>query len=508
MSPLLLLAVLASPPLDLDRAYQAIRAGGEERTKALGAIATAGPDHFDALVARLGRQRTATTAQYRQVLDEIAAEYPDDKGVFRAPTRQQRELIAKRGEPDWLVLLEENAAKIAAQPELAEPLAETFEVIALIRGVASARRWERYPGDQGAPERAPPPPARKPKEDAKAREEPKPPGAPTSVSVLLDLAFSDAGAVFRDECGRQIRVLGNLAVPELIRYAFGPRKGAVQGARQRYTMYQLDRLDRQNPARAVQTAPDDRLRGDLLRAYGETRATPALRVVLNELDAQAARVRRIARWAWMQYVTVKPPPVPKRKRKLPGGRESREAEELYLDYRTLAGLEIRRAWKDLTGQDLAEDDKRGLKVLTEALLAFYDGRREAARGEALGRAADLARKGDVDGAVRIYDEILAEDPLYARRAEMAPTYLARARQLRDRGQPQRAALAFRQVEALADGTPASADAARERAELEHQLKPAVEAPRISVPASRRLALAGGLVVLMGLLAWMWRRAAA
>ncbi len=480
-------------------------------------IVGAGPDAFEALVARLGRKRTGTTAQFRKLLDAIGGKYPDDKGVFRPPTRQQRELAAKRGDPDWLMLLDREGDRLVKEtPALAEPLAEAIETVALIRGIAKAARWERfrappYPEDTLEPPKpARPAPrskdAKKDGKDAKDVKEPERPGSPTSVSVLIDLAFSESGAVFRDEVGRQVRQLGNLAVPELIRFAFGPSKGSpIMGARLRYCLYQLDRMDRQNPARVLQTAPDDALRADDLRAYGETRATPAIKVVLGELDATSVRVRQIARWVWMQYVLVKPPPVPKRKRKLAGGRESKKEEEVYLDYRRLAELELERSWKDLTGADLPEDDHRTLRERTDVLFKFYDERRDKVVVEALSRGHKLRQDGDLEGAIRVYDEILAEQPLYGGRGEMVPAFLALADKLR--GQDDRRVVSLlRQAATLAAGTPA-ADEARAAADaLDAKLHPAAAAPRLAVPRSRRLGLYGGLVALLVLCAVLWVRA--
>jgi hypothetical protein len=511
---LVLFALLAGPaPIDLEKELGAIRAGGEARKQAIDHIVKAGPDSFDALAERLTRKRTGTTAQFRLILDAIHADYPDDKGIFRAPTRQQREIAAKRGEPDWPALIEEQApALIAANPGIEEAIAEALEAVALIRGIAAAKRWERYRAPPYPEDSAGPPPKAPPvKKGEPPAEPPKRPGSPTSVSVLIDFAFSEGGAVFRDECGRRIRALGNLAVPELIRYAFtlnraGKAGGPMAGARQRYCLYQLDRLDRQLPARVMQTAPDDMIRGDDLRAYGETRATPAIKVVMGELDAVSSRVRKIARWAWLQYVTVKPPPTPKRKRKLGGGRESKHEEDLYLDYRTLANLELRRGWKDLTGTELEEEDKRPLRELTDALLRHYDDRREAVVVERLQAGHALRDKGDLEGAVKAYDEILAEDPLYARRSEMAPALVALASRSREAGDLRRAATLYRQVEAIAEGTPPGAQAAEARAVLEAKLHPPAQSPTLHVTPARRLALLGGLAALLVVLALMWRRA--
>src|SRR6185295_289555 len=99
----------------------------------------------------------------------------------------------------------------------------------------------------------------------------------------------------------------------------------------RYAVYQLDRMDRARPSKAVDAAPDDRLRAELLKAYGEVRAPDAVEAVLGQITAQSHRVRREARAAFRRYVEgPPPPPAPKRKRRLPGGKEENEEKADYL----------------------------------------------------------------------------------------------------------------------------------------------------------------------------------
>src|SRR6185295_6258589 len=93
----------------------------------------------------------------------------------------------------------------------------------------------------------------------------------------------------------------------------------------------------------------------ILHAYGETRPPAAVHTVLGECDASSPRVRRVARWAWMEYVTRTPPEPPKRKLKLAGGKETDEEKELYLSYRELAELEMQRQFPALVGEQAPPD---------------------------------------------------------------------------------------------------------------------------------------------------------
>src|SRR5262249_15682908 len=175
-----------------------------------------------------------------------------------------------------------------------------------------------------------------------------------AVDPIFKLAFQYDG-VFRDECGRIIRSMDSYAIPRLIELVHQPNAGNQSMAKQRrYAAYQLDRMDRQRPQKAISTAPDDRVRSEIIHAYGDTRALDAVEAILGQVDSPAHRVRREARWAWLQYVTGKaPPPAPKRKRKLPGGKEEAEEKPDYLTYREIATLALQ---KELTAINNAPPD--------------------------------------------------------------------------------------------------------------------------------------------------------
>lgn len=279
-----------------------------------------------------------------------------------------------------------------------------------------------------------------------------------AVDPIFKVAFELDG-VFRDECGRAIRSMESFAVPSLIRLMHAQDKGMLPKMR-RYASYQLDRMDRQRPQKAIATAPDDRVRAEIIHAYGEARALDAVEAILGQVDAPSHRVRREARWAWLRYVTGKaPPPAPKRKRRLPGGKEEAEEKPDYLTYREIATLALQKQLAAIKNEPV--DQNATAAAMTDELFAYYDQKRAAEwDGEfAAARAREAA--GDLAGATDAYGWILAHDPNYARRGEMAPAFLRYGDRLRDEGAIPRALGYWRQAIDLApDGPDAPRAAAR------------------------------------------------
>ena len=296
------------------------------------------------------------------MLDAAQLTYPDDHGMFV----ERRE---RKYEPDWAILID----GIWLPPELWPARVEMLDVVARIRGCHDVTR-------------------------------------------LLEWGFSPAGTVYRDEVGRQVRTVGDSAVPTLIRIAFGKTRA------RRYANWQLDRMDRQRPEAAMAQIRDDRLRAEILTAYGEVLSPQAVHVVLGETDASSPRVRRAARQAWLQYVTRKPPEPPKRKLKLNGGKESDEEKELYLNVRELADLEIRRQWPALMNEPA--NPEKSLADLSAALFAAKDAERTKRWDALFAQAQAKEKAGDLEGAVDAYNWILAQDPYYARRGEMVAAFRA------------------------------------------------------------------------------------
>jgi hypothetical protein len=298
--------------------------------------------------------------------------------------------------------------------------AEAMEMVALLRGIGASKRLD-------------------------------------AVDPMFKLAFEHDG-VFRDECGRQIRSMDSYAVPALIRLMHQHAKNA--GKQRRYASYQLDRMDRARPSKAISTAPDDRVKSAIVHAYGEEKALEAVEAILGQVDASAHRVRKEARWAWLRYVTGRPPPpAPKRKRKLPGGREEEEEKPDYLTYREIATLAIEKQLQEINNEP--PDPKKSAKDLTDELFDYYDRKRAAEWDEQFQAAQAREQAGDWKGATDGYGWILAHDPNYQKRGVMAHAYAQYADQLRSERKIPEALGYYRQaVDLDPNGAEAKAAAAR------------------------------------------------
>lgn len=446
---LVLTSTTAAPPptaQELDALAAKLRSTGPNgaavRIEAAEKLAAEPPSGFELYVARLKRPPQAQPDTLRALVIEAGGavpnpNYPKDPRLWLSkpdppwvpPPRVKGQPRPKRPPPhdpeqtDWLKALA--ALDIAAMPEpearettdggvgSAEgrkvakvdwqaARAEALETVALLRALGASKL-----------------------DDA--------------LGPIFDLAFEQDG-VYRDECGRAIRALGDYAVAGLIERQHAKGNGALKRSMRRYAAYQLDRMDRAQPRKAIAAAPDDRVRAAILHAYGEARALDAVEPVLDLVDAPAHRVRREARWAWRRYVDGPPPPdPPKRKRKLPGGREERDEKEDYLNYRQMAVLALNHVLAELADgacTRCARLDADGIPSpqadaakMTDALFDYYDHRRAAAWDVQFNAAAAKARAGDLGGAIADFSAILAHDPLYARRAEIAGVFFDYGEQL-------------------------------------------------------------------------------
>ena len=417
----------------------------DERSAAAEAIARLPDSGFDIYRERLLRERSVSPASFRTLLLEIWAQVPNPeypaKGELWArkpePVYKPPKLVKGQKRPprppripphdveqtEWLsslvaLDLETNEA-VHALPDRVEARAQAVEAVALLRAIAATGR-----------------------EDA--------------ADVIFDFAFRHEG-VFRDECGRALRALGSLSLPTLIRRAH--LDGPNTGKRRRWSLWQLDRMDRARPAKAIATASDDRVRADILHAYGEVHAVDAVDALLAQVDAPSRTVRNAARWSWQRYVAGKaPPPAPMRKRKLPGGKEESEAKEDYLNYREMAEIALRAQLADLRPDD--PPAKGSAEEMTRTLLAIYDARRTSEWDQQYRAAIAKRDAGDLEGAAREFDAILAHDPFDERRGEMAASFMALADRRWAAGDRDGAAPLLRQAAALADAPTAQRAAAR------------------------------------------------
>ena len=352
---------------------------GRARIDAAQEIIALGPQALGDLQAKLKQQRTTTTAELRPVLARFHADVPDDKGTFRQPPRPPKG--GPPPEPDWL-------AELAAMPD--EPaVRDALEVVALLRALAATRQV-------------------------------------AAADAMLDFTFSSEGIVFRDEVGRCIRSMSPYSLASLLRASQDKKRAG--GSYGRYAGYQLDRLEKGRPEDAFAAAPDDAMEVAMLKAVAAVKHPDAVYVVMARTNDPSHAVRQAAREAWMAYVTgPPPPPAPKAKRKLPGGKMSDRPLPLYLTYRELATEEALRVLTELRGGN-APPEGETVEQMTSEIFALYDDKRAHRWDERMTKAAQATGQGRWADATAIYDAILSEDPLFAGRTAMAAAYRERGRE--------------------------------------------------------------------------------
>src|SRR5699024_6968197 len=99
-----------------------------------------------------------------------------------------------------------------------------------------------------------------------------------------------------------------------------------------YSNYQLERLDRQEPSKALAAAnADENLTIAILEVWRATKHREAVQAVWGKVNADSARIRAKAREAWRAYVEGRPPPpAPMKKLMLPGGKLTKKEKPLWL----------------------------------------------------------------------------------------------------------------------------------------------------------------------------------
>jgi hypothetical protein len=470
----LTLTVAGPPPItdaELEKRCAAFSSpDSKTRLEAAAFIAKQPPSAMEVLARRLAMPRQTAPDLFRRIFLEMWAQVPNWKGFdpmwikkpeppWTPPPRVKGQPRVKRPLPhdpealDWLKALDEadlaspalldpksidewakppdapKKKKVVAPPppdailqpppapptkeQLEKARAEAMEVVALMRGIAASKRMD-------------------------------------AVDPIFKMAFEFDGA-FRDDCGREIRSMESFAVPALIRLMHQHGAAALHlGKQRRYASYQLDRMDRARPQKAIVAAPDDRVKAAIIHQYGEEHALEAVEAVLGQIDAPSHRVRKEARWAWLRYVTGKPPPpAPKRKRKLTGGREEEEEKPDYLTYREMALLALQKQLQAI--ENAPPDPKATAKQLTDRIFAYYDQLHAAEWDAQFDGAKQKETAGDWKAATDEYGWILAHDPNYAKRGEMAHAFAMRGDQLRSERKLTEAVGVYRQAVDLDGG---------------------------------------------------------
>jgi tetratricopeptide (TPR) repeat protein len=357
------------------------------------------------------------------VLAAIKAAVPDKTGRFGPPVRQTGKQMQADDEVDWMKALLELDAGMTG-------VGEVIADVAAIRALAGTK-------------------------DVRA------------AAVIFDIAFGEDSIIYRDECGRYIRKMEPYSVPALTRQS----QRAKSFDRRRYATWQLERIDRQDPLKALAAAAgDERLTIAILDAFRETRLREAVHAVWTRVDADSPAVRAAARAAWMDYITGPPPrPAPRKKLQLPGGKLTKKEKPLWLTYRELADTELRTAANELLHEDypivdetrLDDDETRvktvkiDLEEVTRRLFDHFDGERAKKEAAQWAAAKAKADAGDLQAAAAMLDRMIATNPARAERAEMAAFYARWAKQLEDKKQWADASAAYSKAHGLAPQDPAA-----------------------------------------------------
>jgi hypothetical protein len=379
------------------------------RTAAITELTALAPHAIDAIGDYLMRTHATPAADRRKVLALIKASIPDKTGKFSQPQRQSGKEEHADDELDWL-------AGLVALDTSTAGLGEVIADDVAIRALASTK-------------------------DSHA------------AQLVFDTAFGSDTMLYRDECGRYLRKLVPASIPSLTQESQGNNQD-----RKRYATYQLERLDRQEPSKALAAATgDEALTVAILDVFRATHHREAVHAVWSVVDSDSPRIRAAARLAWMDYVTgPAPPPAPRKKLVLAGGKLAKRATPLWLTYRELADNELRKASSELLHEDyLAPDEEHGvagvpidLEAMSKKIFAYYDAERAKREGAQWTAAKAKADAGDLAAATTMLDRQLAENPERTERVEMAKLYFAWAKQLEAKSQWADASAAYSKAHGL------------------------------------------------------------
>lgn len=394
------------------------------RKAAVGELMKIAPTTIDAIGEWLARPHQASIEERRAVLAAIEAAVPDKSGRFAAPTRLSGKEKKADDEVDWLPkLLEVDQAMIGIGEVIADDAA--------IRALSATK-------------------------DIRA------------AAPIFDAAFREDTMIYRDECGRYLRKMEPYSIPLLTKEAAG------RADRKRYATWQLERLDRQEPKKALSSAAgDEALTIAILGVFRATKLREAVHAVWGTVNHDSPRVRAAARATWMDYITGPPPkPAPMKKLQLPGGKLTKKEKPLWLTYRELADNELRFAANELLHEDYPIEDpmsltdhekntkpvKIDLEEVTKRLFDYYDTERAKQDSVQWAAAKATADTGDLATATAMLDRLLAANPNRGERDGMAKIFLAWGKHLESKKQWADAASAYSKAHGLDPKGPSATDA--------------------------------------------------
>ncbi len=207
-------------------------------------------------------------------------------------------------------------------------------------------------------------------------------GTTPAVRELLELR-ANFGEFLRKDLSRQIERLGDKAVPALIE---GQKHDAT--VVRELAKLELDRLGKITPGEIV-SMRDPEVLADTLRAFGRIRNEDAVDVCLSFANHDRKKVRDAAREAIAAIGDA--------------GR-----------------WRLRDAYQDLTGEKV--DKSIAWDILAKRIFALYDKTRVAELWGIFTSGLDAQKAGQYAVAVEAFDKVLAREPLFERRKEMAKAY--------------------------------------------------------------------------------------
>jgi hypothetical protein len=220
------------------------------RKAAIDELGKLAPTTVEAIGEWVLRAHQTEQADRRKVLTAIGAAVPDKTGKFAAPIQTGKQRKAD-DEVDWLkALLEQDAGMTG--------LGEVIADVAAIRALAATK-------------------------DIRA------------AAVVFDIAFGEDSIIYRDECGRYLRKMEPYSIPALTRQS----ASAKDPDRRRYATWQLERIDRQDPLKALAAAAgDEQLTIAILDTFRAVRLREAVHAVWTRVDADSPAVRAAACTTW------------------------------------------------------------------------------------------------------------------------------------------------------------------------------------------------------------------
>lgn len=269
----------------------------------------------------------------------------------------------------------------------------------------------------------------------------------TVIATLLDVAYLHHGT-FRDEVGRAIQSVGDIAIPALISASTSPEDPEDLDAAKRatYARFNLDRMDRLHPRRATAAVRDqpDQLAA-VLSAYGENKVGEAADTLLAFADDPSPVVRLAAREAFAKYVTGPAPTTQRREVRLLGGAVTHA--RAYLTYRERAeDALIARLEPD---QLASAYDPQTDAQATETLMNLYFDELDQARQSFVDRSIeDALTQPRLEQRAAALNRLLIERPTPEQLRRIVPVFIDYGREREAASDHTGAAAQFRKAAVL------------------------------------------------------------